>query len=95
MSLRKDGRSKPIPGCLKDTLHMLCFNPSGTILQKVNICSCEDCLEGRFIDCANEKGRYVQGYDMSDDDCDDNDSDSDIEYEMDEFGDKTSENLEL
>ena len=80
MKLRQEGRrGVPIPGCVKNSIHMLCFFPDGTILQKVNICSCQACWEGNFLDCY-EKGSEVQIADNSDD--------SDLEYEIDDFGDE-------
>ena len=43
-----------ISGC--QSMHMICFNPDGTVVGKVNICSCEKCLIGDFERCFNEKG---------------------------------------
>ena len=48
-----------IPGCVKHAYHMICFYPSGKILAKVNICSCDHCLLGRFDLCKIEKGIIV------------------------------------
>ena len=50
LKLRQEGgKSVKIPGCM--AIHMLCFNPDGSILQKTNICSCSDCLAGNFDHC--------------------------------------------
>lgn len=60
---------------------MLCFYPSGKILAKIDICSCENCLVGDFDLCPIEKGVEIsQGNSV-------NDSDSDtsyVEYENEE-----------
>ena len=40
-----------IPGCVKQSYH-ICFKPDGTVLTKVNICSCEVCLLGEFLECS-------------------------------------------
>ena len=84
VSLRSDG-GKPlkITGCVKDSYHMICFNPNGSILTKINICSCYDCLEGKFMDCSLEKGKLLMGGEADDEDYSSN---SDVEFEDDEFG---------
>ena len=79
-TLRKDGgQSVVIPGCVKNALHMICFNPDGSIVAKVNICSCIQCLEGNFDACPNEKGQYIYSNDEDDDDYE---TDSDVELVM-------------
>ena len=39
--------------------HMLCFFPSGTIQIKENICSCANCMNGKFIDCEYQPGSQI------------------------------------
>ena len=39
--------------------HMLCFFPSGTIQIKENICSCANCMNGKFIDCQYQPGSQI------------------------------------
>ena len=36
---------------------MICFQPDGSILCKVNLCSCADCILGNFLDCVIEPGK--------------------------------------
>ena len=60
---------------------MICFKPDGTIISKINIYSCDDCLEGNFMECCIEKGKLV----MTGDDSDDYSTNSEAEYEYDEF----------
>ena len=76
ISLREE-ESNPIkiPGCVKNSYHMICFEPNGTIVTKVNLCSCAECLEGNVSDCSIEKGNMVCGDD------DEKDTDSEVEYE--------------
>ena len=45
-----------IPGVVKHSYHMICFNPSGKIVAKINLCSCNQCLLGKFDLCTLEKG---------------------------------------
>ena len=54
---RREKGSLPIKGSSK--LHMICFHTDGSIQVKENICSCEDCIQGAFINCMSEKGRVV------------------------------------
>ena len=64
MSLREEESNPiPIPGCVKSSYHMICFEPNGTIITKVNLCSCIECLEGNFLHCSIEKGNTVCGGD--------------------------------
>ena len=92
VSQRSEGaKSVPIPGCVKESHHMICFKPDGSILTKVNMCSCEDCLEGNFLDCSSEKGKLV----MVGDGTDDYSTDSEAEYEFDEFEDLVDDETEL
>ena len=37
--------------------HMMCFRPDGSILCKVNLCSCVDCILGNFLDCIIKPGK--------------------------------------
>ena len=83
----------PIPGCVKESHHMICFKPDGTICTKVNICSCSDCLEGNFLDCCVEKGRLVMVADKTKED--DYSTDSKAEYEYNELQDIVADETEL
>ena len=74
-----------IPGCVKESHHMICTKPDGTIFTKVNICPCSDCLEGNFLDCCVEKGQLVMVGDETEED--DNSTDSEAEYEYNESPD--------
>ena len=72
---------------------MICFKPDGTILTKVNICSCSDCLEGNFLDCCVQKGRLVMvGNETKEDDYS---ADSEVEYDYDESQDIVDDETEL
>ena len=44
-----------IPGCVSNLYHMLYFNPEGSILAKINICSCTEYLEGKFLIVLSKK----------------------------------------
>ena len=69
-----------IKGCRK--LHMLSFFPDGSIQSKVNICSCNSCIEGEFISCLIEKGKSVQLVTEASDD--DDSAESEFENDFDE-----------
>ena len=56
--IRKDKESLKIKDC--QAQHMISYFPDGQVQTKVNICSCNDCLEGQFIKCTVEAGRVVQ-----------------------------------
>ena len=90
VNLRSTG-GKPIkiPGCVTNAYHMLCSNPDASILAKIHICSCTECLEGKFLDCSFEKGHTVV---TSESHLSDDESDSDVEYEDDEFVPADDEN---
>ena len=81
-----------IPGVVKHSYHMICFNPSGKIVAKTNLCSCNQCLLGKFDLCTLEKGVVISHVDNFEDDCE---TDSDIEYEEDDNIVDGSEDLEL
>ena len=86
---RDDCSPLSIPGCMN--YHMICFNTDGSLLTKNNICSCDDCLQGNFLNCDTETGTLILGDKMGDED----NVDSDVEYEDDdEFGDEIEEDLE-
>ena len=79
LSLRPEATAIPIKG--SRSFHMMCFRPDGSILCKVNICSCDACLLGNFLECAIEPGKLFSAEEGEDDDV------SDIEYEdEDAFG---------
>ena len=66
--------------------HMISYFPDGQIQTKVNICSCDQCLTGKFVKCAIEIGKVVQEGD-GDDDSDSDDERDDTEYEDDDYSD--------
>ena len=64
---------------------MISYCPDGTVQTKINICSCEHCLRGRFFYCLDENGVYVPYSNHETDsntDESDNDFDSNDEEEM-------------
>ena len=69
--------------------HMMCFKTDGSILCKVSMCSCVECLLGTYLECSVETGKLYSGEEGIDDDYD-----SDMEYEdEDDFGDSVDENM--
>ena len=79
----------PIKG--SRAFHMMCFKPDGSILAKVDICSCDACLLGNFMDCVIEPGRVYHAEVGEDDEEDDY-----VEYENDDvFGDEIPEMMEM
>ena len=54
---RKLKKSLPIEGCVG--LHMIAFHPDGRIETKVNMCSCNACLLGKFTTCQEEPGKEI------------------------------------
>ena len=86
-SVRSGMAAVPIKG--SRSYHMMSFKPDGTILCKVNMCSCNDCLLGNFLDCVIEPGKIFRA------DLGEEDEDSDIEYEdQDAFGEDIHEVME-
>ena len=67
-----------IRGCQQ--IHMICFNPDGSIQTKINVCSCDNCMSGDFLNCYDEQGLYFppqltcQQEDSEDDSVDDDTS---------------------
>ena len=64
---------------------MICFHSNGSIQTKINICSCENCNSGKFIQYLNEAGIIRMSatyYDSYHSDADD-DEDTDDEFEED------------
>ena len=54
---------------------MICFSPNGNVTAKVNLCSCDVCIEGKFFKCLFKKGLYLtENFDV--------DSDEDIEVKI-------------
>ena len=51
---KKEWDRLPINGCQKQ--HMFAYFPDGSVQFKENMCSCETCLDGNFVDCKIEKG---------------------------------------
>lgn len=83
-----------IKNCMK--YHMIVYFPDGSIQSKVNICSCEKCLHGHFIDCPHEKGITIQnGYENTSSSCTDEESDDEWEADDIETDDDTYELYEI
>ena len=38
---------------------MICYHSDGSIEIKINVCSCENCLIGDFLNCIDEKGTFI------------------------------------
>ena len=38
---------------------MICYHSDGSIEIKINVCSCENCLIGDFVNCIDEKGTFI------------------------------------
>ena len=47
--------------------HMLCFLLSGNIQIKENICSCANCINGKFIDCEYQPGSQISSKEITSD----------------------------
>ena len=62
---------------------MICFWLDGSVLSKVNLCLCADCILGDFLDCFIEPGKIFSAEEGEDDD-----ANSDVEYEDDVFVDE-------
>ena len=71
---------------------MICFKPNGSYCTKVNICSCQNCLLGEFLDCVNETGKYVTSGCHDEYDSESGDSDACDHVEI---GDISEEGLEV
>ena len=67
-------------------LHMISYFPNRSIQSKVNICSCDSCIEGEFLSCLIEKRKIVQIVDETSDHDDDDSSESEFETDL-ESGD--------
>ena len=37
-------------------MHRICFNLDNSFVTIINICSCENCIIGKFLECDKEKG---------------------------------------
>ena len=61
--------------------HMFSYLPNGQVQSKANICSCDKCLKGDFINCTIEKGKIVE-------EGEDDDEDDDLEYEKEDLSDE-------
>ena len=54
---------------------MICFSLNGNVTAKVNLCSCDACIEGKFFECIVKKGLYlIENFDV--------DSDKDTEVKI-------------
>ena len=61
---RQKKSSFPIDGC--QAQHMFSFFPNGEVQAKLNICSCENCILGKFVSCFSEPGKIIEhGEDIS------------------------------
>ena len=74
--------------------HMFMYSPDGSIKVKTNICSCEKCLIGEFMNCDHEKGYIVQQGTLDNSD-EDTSSSSDDECEENDLIDEIDEEYEL
>ena len=71
--------------------HMLCFLPSGTIQIKENIiCSCANCINGKFIDCEYQPGSQISSKEITSD----NESEEDYQFDN-NFDDDSAAQQEL
>ena len=53
----------------------ICFSTNGNVTTKVNLCSCDVCIEGKFFECIVKKRLYLtENFDV--------DSDKDIEVKI-------------
>ena len=82
-----------INNCMK--LHMISYFPNGCIQSKVNICSCDSCIEGEFTSCLIEKGKIVQIVDEASDHDDDDSSESEFENDLESSDESDTEAYEL
>ena len=73
---REDKVPLPITKCREK--HMISFFPDGCMQTKVNICSCPECLKGKFAKCSFEAGK-AYFTECSDDEFSDLNSDEEIE----------------
>lgn len=55
--------------------HVVYHFPDGLVHTTINICSCDSCLEGKFVGCSVEMGKVVLHS------LDDSSDDSNAEYE--------------
>ena len=69
--------------------HMLCFLLSGTIRIKENICSCANCINGKFIDCQYQPGSQISSKEIT------SDHESDEDHKFHNNCDDDSAELEL
>ena len=82
-----------INSCMK--LHMISYFPNRSIQSKVNICSCDSCIEGEFTSCLIEKGKIVQIVDEANDHDDDDSSESEFENDLESGDESDTEAYEL
>ena len=83
--------TKP-PLVLKDCqkFHMTAFHPNQSVQTKVNMCSCDDCLNGNFIDCLLEPGNMLSRGQLG---VDESVSESDDEFEYEDDGVTNEEDI--
>lgn len=71
--IRNDRREFKIKDCMAQ--HVVYHFPDGLVHTTINICSCDSCLEGKFVGCSVEMGKVVLHS------LDDSSDDSNAEYE--------------
>ena len=85
-----DNEQLKIDNCMKK--HMFAYFPDGTIQVKENLCSCKDCIEGKFTNCKIEKGVLIGEEQMEDGDNEVNDDEGNT---PDEDCDNDNEDFEV
>jgi len=85
-----DRRKTKSPLVLKDCIkfHMIAFHPDSSVQTKVNMCSCDECLEGDFIDCLLEPGNMMSSGQVDMEGSDYDYSDDEREFEDDDVEDE-------
>ena len=76
---RKTKAPLVVQGCQK--FHMIAFHPNGSVQTKLNMCLCDDCFKGNFIDCLLEPGNMLSRGQLGVDESN-SESDEEFEYEM-------------
>ena len=73
---------------------MISYFPNGSIQSKVNICSCDSCIEGEFTSCLIEK-EIIQIVDEASDHDDNKFSESEFENDLESGDESDTEAYEL
>ena len=74
--------------------HMICFHPDWSVQTKQNICSCHNCIQGRFITCIEEKGSFLRNKQAADNSSYSS-SKSDEEIESDDIDCEEDDDMEI